>query len=340
MGALDVAKKAVEIMRQLIGYASVKDVHGLIELIKSVGSTLMSAQPHELAIGNMVRRVLAIVREESAAGGEVEVGDGDGEGTGGGSSSEVGVPSAAVGPSLIKMLDAPQQPDYSRRPLKAIKGQMIEAISELLDELQSAPTHIAEQAIEHIHSNEVILTHGHDPTVESFLRAAHKKRTFQVIVAETAPGGEGRLTAFELAEAGINTTLIADAGVFAMMARVNKVIVGAHAVMANGGLMARSGCHLLALAAQHHAVPVVVCAGMYKLTPLFPSGPEPFNVLLSPQPMLPYNEGLHAVDTPNPAFDYVPPELVSLLITNIGGNHASYIYRLLQQEYHPDDYEL
>ena len=36
----------------------------------------------------------------------------------------------------------------------------------------------------------------------------------------------------------------------------------------------------------------------------------------------------------------VPPDLISLLITNIGGNHASYIYRLLQQEYHPDDYDL
>ena len=42
-------------------------------------------------------------------------------------------------------------------------------------------------------------------------------------------------------------TLIADAAVFAMMARVNKVIVGAHAVMANGGLIATAGCHLLAL---------------------------------------------------------------------------------------------
>ena len=68
----------------------------------------------------------------------------------------------------------------------------------------------------------MILTHGHDPTVESFLRAAHKKRSFQVVVAETAPGGDGRLTAIELAEAGIHTTLIADSGVFAMMARVNK----------------------------------------------------------------------------------------------------------------------
>jgi translation initiation factor eIF-2B subunit beta len=95
-----------------------------------------------------------------------------------------------------------------------------------------------------------------------------------VIVAETAPGGEGQQMAVALAEAGISTTLIADAAVFAMMARVNKVIVGAHGVMANGGLIAAAGSHLLALAAQHFSVPVVACAGLYKLTPLFPSAPD------------------------------------------------------------------
>ena len=47
------------------------------------------------------------------------------------------------------------------------------------------------------------------------------------------PDGDGRATAVALAEAGISTTLIADSAIFAMMARVNKVIVGAHAVLAN-----------------------------------------------------------------------------------------------------------
>ena len=151
---------------------------------------------------------------------------------------------------------------------------------------------------------------------------------------------QGQQTAAALAEAGISTTLISDAAVFAMMARVNKVIVGAHAVMANGGLIATAGCHLLALSAQHASVPLVVCAGLYKLTPLFPSGAEQFNLMLSPQPMLQYEEGLQGVHVPNPAFDYVPPELVSLLITNIGGNHPSYIYRLLAEYYHPGDHIL
>lgn len=302
--------------------------------------------------------MLAIVREETAEDGgkgsgagrrrndgmssSGDVGDdGAGDGDGEGDSGETGGTGGGdTGPSLMKMLDAPEALDLSRQPTKNLKGPILDSINELIEELSSMSTHIAEQAIEHIHSNEVILTHGQDPTVEAFLRAAHKKRTFEVVVAETTPGTEGRLTAAALAEAGISTTLITDSAVFAMMARVNKVIVGAHAVMANGGLIATAGCHLLALAAQHHSVPLVVCAGLYKLTPLFPSVPDQFNTLLSPQPMLEYAEGLQGVHVVNPAFDYVPPELVALHITNIGGNHASYIYRLLAEYYHQEDYTL
>ena len=38
-----------------------------------------------------------------------------------------------------------------------------------------------------------------------------------------------------LAKSGIETTVINDSAVFAIMSRVNKVIIGTHTVMANGG---------------------------------------------------------------------------------------------------------
>ena len=42
----------------------------------------------------------------------------------------------------------------------------------------------------------------------------------------------------------------------------------------------------------------------------------------------------------NPAYDYVPPELVSLLITNQGAHLPAYIYRLLAEVYHQEDHFL
>jgi len=39
----------------------------------------------------------------------------------------------------------------------------------------------------------------------------------------------------------------------------------------------------------------------------------------------------------NPAYDYVPPHLISLFITDSGGHAPSYVYRLLAEYYHADD---
>jgi translation initiation factor 2B subunit (eIF-2B alpha/beta/delta family) len=65
-----------------------------------------------------------------------------------------------------------------------------------------------------------------------FLKAAHsKKRKFQVVVCEGAPHFGGHKMAKSLADAGIETTVIHDAATFAIMARVNKVLLPAHAVL-------------------------------------------------------------------------------------------------------------
>ncbi len=70
---------------------------------------------------------------------------------------------------------------------------------------------------------QVILTYGMSSTTHRFLKEAHKRRHFQVVVAEAAPRYDGQAMARQLAEAGVQTTLIADSAVFAMMARANKV---------------------------------------------------------------------------------------------------------------------
>lgn len=47
------------------------------------------------------------------------------------------------------------------------------------------------------------------------------------------------------------------------------MLVGAHAIMADGGIVARVGTLLVALAAKRFRVPFVVLAGLHKLCPVF-----------------------------------------------------------------------
>jgi translation initiation factor eIF-2B subunit beta len=48
---------------------------------------------------------------------------------------------------------------------------------------------------------------------------------------------------------------------------------------------------------------------------------------------------LSEVELVNPVHDYIPPQLIDLHVTNIGGFQPSYIYRLLAEYYHSDDWE-
>ena len=117
-----------------------------------------------------------------------------------------------------------------------------------------------------------------------------RRRKFHVIVAESAPSYEGQDLARNLAKEGIETTLITDSATFAIMSRVNKVIIGTDAVLADGGLMAMNGSHAVALAAKHHSVPVLVCASLFKLCPLYVASydQDAFNNLASPTSLAPY----------------------------------------------------
>jgi len=291
---------------------------------------LIQAVPNIFVVGNMVKRVLKLVREENLRlqrGGEDEA--------------------SITDPyeSLHKLWEGGAGQRAPGVGHKQLRSSAIENINEFLMELENCNENIAAQAPDHVADGDSVMTCGHSSTVEAFLKAAAKKHRYKLYVAESAPSYEGK----QLAEAmkgvsNVEVILIPDAKVFACMSQVNKVVMEADAVFANGGLRASSGSYTLCLSAKHFSVPVIVCAAFYKLAPVFLSEDdhERFNVLASPQSIVPYSDGelVSSVEIYNPTFDYVPPELVTLFITNVSGNAPSYIYRLLNELCHPDDVEL
>ena len=125
--------------------------------------------------------------------------------------------------------------------------------------------------------------------------------------------------ASSLSSIGISTFLVPDSSIYAIMSRVNKVILSAHAILANGGMFSITGSLLAANAARVHSTPVVVCAGQFKLTPLWNLYHD-FGALdfADPSAVLGFEEGnlVDKVDVLNPYYDYVGPELIDVYITN------------------------
>lgn len=217
-GSLPCARRTAEILRLIVTTQRYPDAAGLIQNVRDVGCRMQRASPVQLAIGNMIRRVLHIIREEQQQEEEEEISSSSPDPA---VRSQAGLLSQAFRAGVAKMSravslsnlldqglhvrlgeadDAASTVDdgdtesvaAGRRRSKGIpqwrnKHNVIEMINELIDELDNIGPQIAGQAVEHIHANEVILTYGMSDTTYYFLREASKKREFQVVVAEGAP---------------------------------------------------------------------------------------------------------------------------------------------------------
>jgi len=322
----NMAVKTAEMVKSLVECDDWGMADQLIKKVRMVCKRLEEELPQLHVVHNMIKRILKLIREEYLA-------------------ASKSVDLECQPESLQKMLKSGDKvSDWGKVWVSDLKERVFEIIEELLIELETSCEEISKQAIEHIHANEIILTIGRSRTVEKFLKHAAKTRKFDVIVAEAAPGFSGHQMATSLAKAKISTTVITDSAIFAMMARVNKVIIGTSSILGDGGVVAISGSRSVALAAKHYSVPLIVLGAVYKLTPRFlPEGDtQVASMLASPAPVL---QGLDSgcrgkLRCINPLYDCVPPSLVTLFISNISGYSPSYVYRQMGDLYHQEDRDL
>lgn len=76
---------------------------------------------------------------------------------------------------------------------------------------------------------------------------------------------QGHRLAKRLADESIETSVITDSEVFALMSRVNKVIIGTHVVFADGGLKAPCGTFTIAQCAKFFSVPVSTKRKLFRI---------------------------------------------------------------------------
>lgn len=364
VGSNRTALETAHLLRTVISQSRWNNAATLIATIKQLAVRLVRAQPVEFAVGNVIRRVLHLIREEyksslheshlnydlqnMSPGYDSKVvthvnddGPLNGEKQSSGSSNTGSTNDSSMWSMMVGQTHQMKE-DYSRQcfPLKQL---IIQGVNEIVDELEAVESLLAQQAADHIGSDDTIMTIGRSCAVEKFLLAAARKKRFTVIVAEGASSSyAGHRLANNLSEAGLDTLLVSDAAVHAVMPRVSKVLIGCHAVTANGGVMAPSGCLLLADAAAVHATPLCVVAGLYKLTPIFPERDDSYNRLANPSAVLPHSSGdlIDRVTVLSPQFDFLAPSFVDLFITNTGGHPPSYVYRLMREMYDLEDYVL
>ena len=142
---------------------------------------------------------------------------------------------------------------------------------------------------------------------------------FHVYADETRPLLQGaRLTAWELAEAGIDVTLICDNVPASLMAhgKIDLVIVGTDRVARNGDVVNKIGTLNLAVLAAHYGVPFYVACP----ASTYDSGTATGRDVVIEQRSADEVRRDDAADVAvyNPAFDVTPADLVTAIITDRG----------------------
>lgn len=143
------------------------------------------------------------------------------------------------------------------------------ASAEIQGFFKESKTRIVEIGARRVRDGDTILTHCHSSAVTETLVEAHRQgRRFRVIQTETRPKYQGRITARELVEAGIDTTMIVDSAARHFMKEIDFVVVGGDAITSEGNVINKIGTSQVALAASEARIPFYVVSTLLKFDPV------------------------------------------------------------------------
>jgi methylthioribose-1-phosphate isomerase len=169
-----------------------------------------------------------------------------------------------------------------------------------------------------------LATCGYGTALGVIRAAVSAGKQIHVFADETRPFLQGsRLTAWELMQDGIPTTVIADnmAGAMMRQGKVQAVIVGADRIAANGDVANKIGTYSVAVLAKEHRLPFYVAAPWSTVDLNTPDGDHIPIEQRSPREVT-HHAGTQVAPTgvmvENPAFDVTPSKYIAAIITERG----------------------
>jgi ribose 1,5-bisphosphate isomerase len=204
--------------------------------------------------------------------------------------------------------------------------------SKFLQDLETSKERIAEIGSKRIKSSSRILTHCHSSTVTyMFERAKKEGKQFEVICTETRPLFQGRITARELLELGIKTTMIIDSAVRFFMNKVDLVMVGADAITSEGNVVNKIGTSLVALAANEARTPFYVVSELLKFDPSTVYGD--YEKIEERNPNEIWSDVPLKIEIRNPAFDITRRNFIHGIICEEGIISPHSVLEVVRKKY-------
>lgn len=221
------------------------------------------------------------------------------------------------------------------KDIDELKKLIVNYSNEYIDLLKTAKFKIAQIGAKRIPEDSLIFTHCHSSAVTQILIEASKSKTFEVINTETRPRYQGRITARELAEHGIQVTHVVDSAMRWVVKhfknKIDLILIGSDSITAEGTVFNKIGSRLLALMAHENHIP------LYVVTTILKYNPDSLLGNLETIEMRPVEEiwkdPPKGVKLLNPAFETISHDLISSLITEIGIFPSTLISEKFEKEF-------
>ncbi len=245
-------------------------------------------------------------------------------------------------PTAVNLMLALDAMVFSKRPEEQSTAFAPESLAVFAEHLFEADAKLCDDIADHgaalLGNGENILTHCNTGglgttgigTAIGVLRRAHEQgKNIHVYVDETRPLLQGgRLTTWELEQAGVPYTLICDNMAASLMraGKIDRAVVGADRIALNGDFANKTGTYSVAVLCKHHGIPFYCAAPRTTVDPDCENGDNIPIEMRDPDEVRGYTGKLvwsvEDCDVYNPAFDVTPGEYLTGLILDSG-----YVFR-------------
>ncbi|KAI6191858.1 EIF-2B GDP-GTP exchange factor subunit alpha [Aphelenchoides bicaudatus] len=203
--------------------------------------------------------------------------------------------------------------------------------SQFIRRISQSKALISKFATPFVQHNAKLLTHSYSKIVLSaLLEAKNRGHVFQVFVTESAPDFSGRKMHAALTEHGIDSTLVLDGAVGYLMERVDSVLLGAEAILENGGIINKVSLYWLFITIDLFRLARLVCASWpknfnkniyvfaesIKFTKEFPINQRDIHESFKYRTSTLKNTD--SLKYEHPLIDYTPPAYITLIISDLG----------------------
>ena len=200
---------------------------------------------------------------------------------------------------------------------KTTYSELCDLIEKYKKMVEEANKKISEIGAKRIKNNSTIMTICHSSTVMNILKKAKDLgKNFRVFTCETRPKFQGRISAKELNDYGIEVVHIVDSAKAFFMKDVDMCIIGADAITSSGKVINKIGSLELAVCAKEERVKFVVASTLLKYDIKTKQGFEEPIEFRDPEEV--WYDAPKGIKILNPAFDIVDQIYIDYIISEAG----------------------